>query len=52
MRRFIFFFLLGLFLSFIPQFISGSAPFANISETARQVTEGTGCQTRKSKSGG
>ena len=38
MRRFIFFFLLGLFLSFIPQFISGSAPFANISETACQVT--------------
>jgi len=38
MRRFIFFFFLGLFLSFIPQFISGSAPTAKISETARQVT--------------
>ncbi|MDY6802315.1 MAG: serine protease [Cyanobacteriota bacterium] len=38
--QFIFFFLLGLFLSFIPQLISGSAPFATakISETASQVT--------------
>ncbi len=38
--RLIFFFLLGLFLSLIPQLISGSAPFATakISETARQVT--------------
>ncbi|NEP43339.1 MAG: hypothetical protein F6K35_30595, partial [Okeania sp. SIO2H7] len=40
MRRFIFFFLLGLFLSFIPQLVSGIAPVApfKISETARQVT--------------